>query len=51
MKNVMIKNGSSYPITDIYEFLAGYTTKLKDKISVLIDKGRYYDTLVVNDKG
>ena len=49
-KTVMIKNGSSYPISDIYEFFAGYTTKLKNKISVLVDPGKYYDTIIVNDK-
>lgn len=45
----MIKNGSSYSMTDIYEYLAGYTTKLKDKISVRTEIGMYYDVVIIQD--
>ena len=48
-KTVMIKNGSSYPMIDIYEFFAGCTKKLNNKVTVLVDPGLYYDTIVVND--
>jgi hypothetical protein len=46
----MIKNGSGYPMSDVYEYLAGFTAKLMGNITVLTERGRYYDTIVVNKK-
>jgi len=55
--NVMIKNSSDYSLTEIYEYLAGYTTKLNGKIEVRtikgpfkILKGIHYDTIIVQNK-
>lgn len=45
----MINNGTKYTMVDIMEYLAGYTTKLKNKIIVLHESGRYYDTVVINE--
>lgn len=50
MKNVMIKNLSTYGMNDIYEYLAGYTTKLFGKITTREERGNYYDTLVIRDR-
>ena len=43
----MIKNYSVYPLTEIYEYLAGYTTKLTGKILIKEVVGEYYDTIII----
>ena len=49
-KKVMIDNQSIYKMEYIYEYLAGYTTKLEGKISLTLGVGQYYDNLVIKDK-
>lgn len=50
MENVMIKNTTNYLMEDIYSYLSGITTKLRDKIEVYTDKGKYYSTLIIKPK-
>ena len=46
----MIYNKTDYPLTDIYEYLAGFTTKLSGKIEVTKANGRYYDMIHIFPK-
>ena len=46
-KQIMIYNSTKYEMTQIYEYLSGFTTRLKDKIEVETEPGRYYDTMWV----
>ena len=50
MSKLMITNGTEYDMSDILEYLAGYTTKLNDKIQLHRESGVYYNTVVVNYK-
>ena len=45
----MIKNGTKYSFRDIYEYLGGYTTRLKDKICIHSEPGHYYDSIYISD--
>ena len=42
-----IKNYSNYTIIEIYEYLAGYTTRLNGKILIREEQGKHYDTIIV----
>ena len=48
-KQVMIYNHTEHSMTDIYDYLSGTTTKLRDKIQVHTETGLYYDTIRVLD--
>lgn len=50
MKQIMVKNLTTYSMKDIYEYLAGYTSKLRQKIIIKREHGKYYDTLYIKDK-
>ena len=50
MNKVMITNNSKFSLSDVYEYMAGYETKLRDKIDIVTEKGRYYDNVYVNTK-
>jgi len=45
----MIDNSSSYKLEDIYEYFAGYTTKLHKKITIRTIFGAYYNTVIIKD--
>ncbi len=47
---VMIDNSSKFSMTDIYEYLSGFTTKLNGRITVTEIKGNYYNNLIIKDK-
>ena len=49
MSKVMIDNRSSFSDDEVMNYLAGYTTKLNDKIEVLRTEGEYYNNIVVRD--
>jgi hypothetical protein len=44
---VMIENCSTYPMKDVLEYMAGYTTKLNGKITVTTVDGNYYDNIMI----
>lgn len=47
---VMIDNDSKFSMSDVLEYLSGYTTKLLDKINVITVEGRYYDNVIIKNK-
>jgi hypothetical protein len=47
MKKVMISNSTDYSWEELFEYLGGYTARLRDKILVTRIPGEYYDTIVV----
>jgi hypothetical protein len=49
IESVLIKNATNFKMGDIYEFLAGYTSRLRDKIEVTTLKGNTYDTIIVKN--
>lgn len=50
MSKLMINNGTDYDMSDIMEYLSGYTTKLFGKVNVYKEDGIYYNTIVVTNK-
>ena len=50
MKQVMIYNNTKFSMTDIYEYLSGFTTKLKNMIITHTEKGQYYNTIFITNK-
>ena len=48
-KKVMIENYSAYTLADVLEYLAGYTTKLSDKVMVREEQGQYYNNVIVTN--
>lgn len=49
-KQVMIHNRTDFSMNDIYEYLAGNTTKFRDvldKIKTVEESGQYYDSIYV----
>ena len=51
MSKLMINNGTKYEMSDILEYLSGYTTKLGGKIQLNHEAGMYYNTIIVLNKG
>jgi len=43
----MIVNRTDFPMSDIYEYLSGITTKLRDKVKTFREAGQYYDTIYI----
>jgi len=48
-KKVMIENQTEFSMNDVYEYLSGVTTKLRDKINVTTVKGTYYDNIYITN--
>lgn len=49
INKVMIENKSSHSMSDVMNYLAGYTTKLNGIIEVITIPGTYYDNIIIND--
>ena len=47
--SIMIRNLTKYSLKQIYAYLAGYETELRDKIEITNKEGRYYDYLIVKE--
>ena len=48
-RNVLVKNGSKFPMILIYNHLAGYEAELRGLISIVREPGSGYDTIYVSD--
>jgi hypothetical protein len=49
--NILVKTNCKYDTKDVFEYLAGYTSKLEGKIKVNVEYGSKdgYDTVIVTE--
>lgn len=50
METIIIKNFSKQKMPAIYEYLAGYTTRLKEKIEVSTEGDKQETFILIKDK-
>lgn len=50
-KQTMINNRTEFSMEDIYEYLAGYTTKLMGKLKVKTEFGKSIDYIIISSPG